>query len=203
MEDLVTRLQLLDPLLIYAVVFAVAFVENLFPPSPSDLVVLFAGSLVGIGQVDFAAILLLATAGSCLGFVVAYKVGGWFGVRILEEGRIRFIPVSAVRRAEDWFRRYGYWVIVANRFLPGTRAVVSFFAGMSKLDLAKTVALSFVSALVWNCVLLGLGYGLGRNWKEIGTLLTTYSQVATIVISLLVFAVLLRAFLRKRRENKH
>jgi len=202
-EDLVTRLQLLDPLLIYAVVFAVAFVENLFPPSPSDLVVLFAGSLVGIGQVDFPAILLLATAGSSFGFVAAYKIGGWFGVRILEEGRIRFIPVSAVRRAEDWFRRYGYWVIVANRFLPGTRAVVSFFAGMSKLDLAKTAALSFVSALVWNCVLLGLGYGLGHNWREIGALLSTYSQVATIVVSLLLIAVILRAFLKKRRENKH
>ena len=191
MEDIVRWLQTLDPLLIYLAVFSIAFVENIFPPSPSDLVVVFAGSLVGIGQVGLVESLLVATMGSTLGFVVMYKIGHWFGHRILEQGKIKFIPVEAVRKVEAWFQKYGYWMIVANRFLAGTRAVVSFFAGMSELNLFKAAVLSFLSALAWNSILISGGYTLGHNWHKIGLYLSTYSKIvtATLVVALLVWII--------------
>lgn len=201
MEEFVLHLQSLEPLPIYAAVLAIAFIENLFPPSPSDVVILFAGSLVGIGQVDFLLTLLAATTGSCLGFVAMYKVGHWFGHRILEQGKIKFIPLDAVKKAEEWFGRYGYWIIVANRFLAGTRAVVSFFAGLSELNLTKTTLLSFVSALVWNSVLLGLGFTLGKNWQEIGSYLATYSKIATLIVLLAILVVIIRMLYRSRKEG--
>ncbi|MBI5474165.1 MAG: DedA family protein [Ignavibacteriae bacterium] len=182
LETLIQYVQSVDPIWVYAIVFAIAFIENVFPPSPSDTIIVLGGSLVGIGRVGFAETLLCATAGSTLGFVAMYKIGQWSGNRILEQGKIKFIPVAAVNTVERWFQKHGYWLIVANRFLSGTRAVVSFFAGMSELKLLPTTLLSAVSALAWNAILVTAGYFLGRNWERIGFYLSTYSQVVTGVL---------------------
>ncbi len=79
MQDFFQYLNSIDPLVVYGLVLGFAFVENLFPPSPSDMMIIAAGSLVGIGKLDFVATLLVATAGSTIGFVMMYKVGDWFG----------------------------------------------------------------------------------------------------------------------------
>ncbi len=202
MEQFVQELTKLNPIWVYLAVLGIAYIENIFPPFPSDVIVVAAGSLVAIGTVDFSVALLLAAAGSTLGFMTMYKIGEWTGHKILETGRIKFIPVENVRKVEEWFRRYGYGLIVANRFLAGTRAVVSFFAGLSELAFAKTVMLSFASALAWNFILLYAGKMLGENWREIGSYLATYSKVVTVVISLIILVVLLRWFYRQRSVAK-
>jgi membrane protein DedA with SNARE-associated domain len=181
-EDFIGYLQTLSPALVLATVFAIAFIENIFPPSPSDVVIVFGGSLVGLGRVGFVETLLCATAGSTLGFMAMYKIGDWFGDKILEQGKIRFIPPDAVKKVDEWFRKYGYWIIIGNRFLAGTRAVVSFFAGMAELNLFRTTVLCALSALVWNALLVTGGYYLGNNWERIGFYLSTYSQVVTAII---------------------
>ena len=196
MEDFIQYLQTLSPILIYLVVFSIAFVENLFPPFPSDVVVVFAGSLISVGQVGFVEILFLSTVGSTVGFVAMYKIGDWFGDKILEQGKIKFIPIDGVRKVEAWFVKYGYWIIIANRFLAGTRAVVSFFAGLSELNLPKTTLLSFLSALVWNAILVGAGWYLGRHWERIGFYLNTYSQIVTAIIVLVVLIFVARYFFK-------
>jgi membrane protein DedA with SNARE-associated domain len=192
------QLQLLDPLLICFVMFGIAFIENIFPPSPSDMVIVFGGSLVGMGIVGFGESLLFATAGSTLGFVVMYKIGDWFGVHILESGRISFIPVESVKKAEAWFLKYGYWVIVANRFLAGTRAVVSFFAGMSELNLGKTTVLCFLSALLWNAILITAGYYLGQNWERIGFYIVSYSRIVSLIVLAIALFLVGRYYLKKK-----
>jgi membrane protein DedA with SNARE-associated domain len=194
------QLQLLDPLLICLLIFAVAFIENIFPPSPSDMIIVFAGSLVGLGIVGFPESLLFATLGSTLGFIVMYKIGDWFGVHILESRRFSFIPVESVKKAEAWFVKYGYWVIVANRFLAGTRAVVSFFAGMSELSLWTTTVLCFASALLWNGILLAGGYYLGHNWERIGFYLVAYSRAVTAIVLVLAALLVARYVLKKRKK---
>ena len=192
-------MQLLDPLLIYSIIFMVAFIENMFPPSPSDMVIVFAGSLVGAGIVGFTETLVCATLGSTLGFAVMYKIGDWFGVHILESGRFSFIPLESVKKAEAWFLKYGYWLIVANRFLAGTRAVVSFFAGMSELTFSKTTVLCFLSALLWNTILVTGGYYLGRNWERIGFYMVAYSRAVTAIVVVIAVLLLVRYFLKKKK----
>ncbi len=130
-----------------------------------------------------------------------YKIGDWFGDRILEVGKIRFIPIENVHKVEAWFRHYGYWVIIANRFLAGTRAVVSFFAGMSELSLFRTTVLSFLSAMVWNSILLLSGKALGENWSEILVYLETYSKVVTSILVVGVLIFVARYFYKKRNTN--
>ena len=194
MEDFISSLIHLDPALVILAVLAVAFLENLLPPFPSDALVVAAGSLVGLGTVGYVEVLFSATVGSTLGFIVMYHIGMWFGHRILAEGRIPFVPPQAVRTVHAWFERYGYWLIVANRFLAGTRAVVAFFAGMSELKLGTTVALSFASALLWNAILVTAGFLLGNNWERVGFYLSTYSQVVTGIVILVVLILVVRYF---------
>lgn len=201
MQDFFLYLNSIDPLVVYALVLGFALVENLFPPSPSDVMIIAAGSLVGLGKVSFLATLLSATAGSTIGFVLMYKVGDWFGDNILEKGKLKFIPIEAVHKVEHWFARYGYAIIVINRFLTGTRAVVSFFAGMSELRLSVTTVLCAVSALAWNAVLVTLGYYLGQNWDRITLLLNTYSQLVTAVAIIIVVLLVVRFVLSRRSSG--
>lgn len=194
MEDFISSLIHLDPALVILAVLAVALLENLIPPFPSDALVVAAGSLVGLGTVGYVEVLFAATVGSTLGFVVMYHIGKWFGHRILAEGRLPFFPPEALRTVHAWFERYGYWLIIANRFLAGTRAVVAFFAGMSDLKLGTTVALSFVSALLWNAILVTAGFVLGNNWERVGFYLSTYSQIVTGIVILVVIILVIRYF---------
>jgi membrane protein DedA with SNARE-associated domain len=202
LDTIVAYLQSLSPVLICIIVFSIAFIENVFPPSPSDLIIVFGGSLVGIGRVGFAETLFWASAGSTLGFVVMYKVGDWFGERILARGKIKFIPVESVQKVDAWFRKYGLWLIVANRFLSGTRAVVSFFAGMAELPLIPTIVLCAISAVAWNALLILGGFYLGNNWREIGGYLSTYSQAVTGLTIVVAIAFGVRYLYRRRAGRR-
>ncbi|HSQ73974.1 MAG TPA: DedA family protein [Bacteroidota bacterium] len=202
MQEIFEFLSTVDPLTVYGLVLGLALLENLFPPAPSDMMIIAAGTLVGLGQVGFVPILLSATAGSVIGFVIMYKIGDWFGDHILEQGKIKFLPIESVHKVERWFVKYGYAIIVVNRFLTGTRAVVSFFAGMSELRLWLTTVLCFVSALIWNAILVTMGMYLGRNWDKIGFYLSTYSQVVTAVVVVLVLLWVAKVIYSKRANAK-
>ncbi len=182
LEQWIASLQQLPPEGILAVAFLITLVENLFPPSPSDTLLVFCGVLVGLGTVDFASMVLVATAGSVVGFSVMFWLGYQFGVRLVDTGRLRFLPLEALETVERWFRRYGYWVIVANRFLSGTRAVISFAAGMSKLSFLWTLLLSLLSALVWNTLLITAGWSVGQNWQEIAHWVQLYGTIVTAAV---------------------
>ncbi len=202
MEEFVLKIQTLDPLWVYVVVFAFAYIENIFPPSPSDAAIVVAGSLVALGRVGFVETLLIATLGSTIGFVTMYKAGDWFGVKILEQGKIKFIPHDLVKKVEAWFQKYGYWIIVVNRFLSGTRAVVSFFAGMSELNLVRTTALCFISALVWNAALMAGGFTLGKNWRRLGFYLSTYSKTVTALLVVVAAVWLVSLYFKNRKKKR-
>ncbi|MGH9840401.1 MAG: DedA family protein [Blastocatellia bacterium] len=199
-EQLINWLQQLPPAGVLAFMFFVAYIENLFPPSPSDVLIVFAGTLIGVGAVGFAPALVVTTLGSTTGFMTAYFLGRYFDQFV--HGKLsRFLPINAINQVERLFQRYGYGVIVANRFLAGTRAIVSFFAGMSRMNLPVTTALCAASAAVWNAILLYLGFIFANNWRQAAGYLETYSKIATGVVIAAIALVLLVYFRRRRRET--
>ena len=202
MQDILQSLAHLDPFWVYVVIFFAAYIENLFPPSPSDVIVVFGGALAAMGRGTVLLAVLSGTTGSTLGFLTMYGIGRWFGRRIIEANKLKFVPLEGVHTVEAWFARYGYWLIVINRFLAGTRAVVSFFAGMSELRVGRTLALSFVSSLVWYSLLIYGGYSLGRHWEKVMLYLTTYSQVTTGIIILTVVVFVARYLIVKGGKEK-
>jgi len=189
-----------SPLLILGVAFFFSFIENLLPPSPSDVVLLFLGSLISFDRVDFIPLILISTLGSSLGFLTMFMVGKLFGEKILDTGKLKFINIESLNKVRHWFGKYGYWVIVVNRFLSGTRAVISFFAGLAELSTLKSTLLASVSALLWNFLIVYLGFTLGKNWKVAVDFLELYWRIVLIIIIVLI--VLYLVYLRLKNKSR-
>ena len=197
-EQGINWLQHLPPSGVLGLMFFLAFIENIFPPSPSDVLLVFAGTLIGLGTIDFTSALVVSTLGSTCGFVLAYVIGRYFQQHIVTGRLSRYLPLSAIAQVEKLFRRFGYGVIIANRFLAGTRAIVSFVAGMSQMNLLVTTILCMLSAAAWNAILLYLGMSFGKNWQMVGEYLSIYSTVVTVIV-LAVLAVFGWRYLKNRR----
>lgn len=200
-EDILARIGTFSPFWIYITLFFFAFIENVFPPSPSDVVTVVGGSLIGTGSINFLFALAFSTLGSILGFILMFYIGSTIDKKLIHAGRFKYIPVNSIDKVETWFRKYGYFVIVANRFMPGTRAVISFFAGISNLDPRKTITLCLVSALLWNSIMLYLGFVFGDNISKVDEYLTTYTNIVIAVTSIVILFFVLRIFFRKRKSS--
>ncbi len=199
-ESILTQISDFTPLWIYLTIFFFAFIENLFPPSPSDIIVVIGGSLVGTGTISFVPLLISATLGSLAGFLTAFIIGWQFDKKLIHSGKIKFINIQSVDKVETAFRKWGYYLIVANRFLPGTRAVISFFAGMSRLNVNKTTILSLVSSALWNIILIFLGISFGENVDLIDGYLKTYSTIIWIFTGVIILFFVVRYFIIKRKK---
>jgi len=200
-EDILTQISTFSPVWIYLTLFFFAFIENVFPPSPSDVLLVVGGTLIGTGAINFILALAFATIGSITGFMLMFYIGSTVDKKLIHSGRFRYIPVNTIEKVETWFRKYGYFIIVANRFMPGTRAVISFFAGISNLDPKKTIILCFVSALIWNSIMLYLGYVFGDNVAMVDEYLTTYRNIVIVVTVVVVLFFIVRLFFRKRKST--
>ncbi len=196
-ESFVELMQQLPVWAILLSTFVVAYIENLFPPSPSDLLIAFIGTLVGIGTVGMTTTLLVATAGSVTGFASAYWIGRRYGRALLESRWVPFVTASMIDRVNVWFDRYHGLIIVGNRFLAGTRAVIAFAAGIARLPFPRTVIYCAVSALAWNFVLLFVGTQLGSRWQEIDQFLSIYGWVVVGLLAGLVAVLLVRTWKRR------
>ncbi len=203
LQAIIQFLSEVEPVIIYLGIFFIAYIENIFPPSPSDVVIVFGGSMVAVGKSNFFATLFFASMGSMLGFITMYLIGKWFGRHIIETRKYKFIPVDNIHKIEKWFIKYGYAIIVANRFLAGTRAIVSFFAGISEMNLKKTAILSLTSAVVWNVILLYSGYVMGRNWQKISEHLETYWMIVTSLVVLVAGLWLIYYLSSQRKKTKN
>lgn len=199
-EDILTKIATFPPFWIYITLFFFAFIENVFPPSPSDVLLVVGGTLIGTGAINFILALAFATIGSITGFMLMFYIGSTVDKKVIHSGRFKYIPFNTIEKVEIWFRKYGYFVIVANRFMPGTRAVISFFAGISNLEPKKTIILCFISALLWNAILLYLGFIFGDNVEKVDEYLTTYSNIVIAVTVVVALFFIVRFFFRKRKS---
>jgi len=189
----------ISPAMAYLILGISAFTENVLPPIPGDTVVVLGAYLVSIGQLTFWGVYISTTLGSVVGFVTMYYIGRKFGRSfIYKKSRSKIFKEEDIRKTEIWFGKWGYWVIVANRFLSGTRSVISLFAGLFHLNALIVIALSLVSAAVWNCLLLFAGMAVGNNWELITTIISQYNKV------LIAFTVIFLGYFiyRKRYKNK-
>lgn len=197
-ESIVTYMQGLPVWGVVIFAFLVAWVENLLPPAPSDVLLAFCGSLVGFGTVDFTTLLLVATTGSVAGFATAYWLGRTYKQSLINARWLPFITQDLVDTSQKWFDKYHGAIIVANRFMAGTRAVISFAAGMTNMPFPRTTLYCAVSAAAWNALLIWGGMLLGTNWRNIDGYVGTYGWVITALIVAIVAIVVIR---RKRRRT--
>lgn len=201
LQDIVTYISTLDPSLIYLILFFFAFIENIFPPSPSDIVLIIGATLIANSPIGFIPILLLTGIASSAGFIVMFFIGQFLGDKLLRKGKLKFIKKESLDKADLWFNKYGYKLILINRFIPGTRAVISFFCGVHKLKPIRTFIYAAISSLIWNALLIYFGILLGRNISLIDYYLKTYSNIILVITAMVLFYFLIRYWKRKRSKK--
>lgn len=173
---------------VYALFAMIAYLENILPPVPGDVLVAFGGYLAALGVLDPFLILAITTTASVIGFMSAYGFGAWWGERLTDPDSTfwikKVINMEVFERGRRWMQTWGQWVVLSNRFLAGTRSVIALSAGLSHTPFLKTIFSSTISSLVWNSILIGFGWIVRENWETIGGYLNTYGVIILIVIAL-------------------
>lgn len=201
-QNVVEWIELVPPVGIYLIFFAIAYLENIIPPMPGDVIVAFGGYLAAEGTVSFTLLFAVTVIASVIGFMNMYWFGHKWGAQI-ENNRdshfiLRFIDYKYFDNGKKWMFKWGQWVVVGNRFLAGTRSVIALTSGMSGLNISLTVLNSFISSVLWNAVLIGAGWYVKDNWEIIGDYLSRYG---VFVLAILVLVFLIRFGLKKRADK--
>jgi membrane protein DedA with SNARE-associated domain len=177
-------------------------IEYLFPPFPGDVLVVAGGVYAVRGQKPWALVLLAVTLGSLVGSAIDFGFGRWLSRRIHhwpEDKHLFGITRARLLALEERMNRYGAWLLVANRFLPGIRSLIFVAAGTSQMKWSKALLLGMVSSLAWNVALLSLGISVGGNAEKIGRVFRQYQTVAAIGIALVAVALLLKWALKLKK----
>ncbi len=182
----------------YAGLALLLIAENLFPPIPSEIVLPLAGFLVGRGDLILWLAVLAATFGSVAGPLILYALGRFGGRKlVLRYGRFLRVDSEGLDRADEWFRRYGDWVVLFARVVPVARSIVSIPAGAMKMSPVRFIVLTTVGSGVWNTLLIGAGVILGANWQQVEGWIGSYSNAVLIAVALVAAALLVMRHLRK------
>ena len=108
----------------YLGILFLIFIENVFPPIPSEAVLLFGGALTIKTSMNIPATILVATAGSVAGAIVLYALGRVFQAERLKKllegkfGRITHLRPDHVEKAQQWFIRYEGKAVLICRCIP-------------------------------------------------------------------------------------
>lgn len=191
-------MQSLSPVWAYLTLLVVAYGENVAPPIPGDMVVVFGGYLAGIGQLHLGIVIALSTVGGAVGFMTMFAVGYRLGETVMNPDRLRWLPRDGFEKARRWIHKYGYGVIAANRFLSGARSVISLTAGMARMSTGRTFLWCTVSALVWTALISYAGYAVGDNWTLVVTYIRAYGRVVLTLTLLLAVGFLARWYWTRR-----
>jgi membrane protein DedA with SNARE-associated domain len=186
----------------YPALAALILVENLFPPIPSELILPLAGFYVGQGDLTYLGSVLAATIGSLAGALIIYAAARHGGRPLLMRHRRLFhLREADLDRADDWFDRYGPWIVLLGRLIPGARSLVSVPAGLSEMPLPRFVILTTLGSAIWNAALVGAGWALGRNYEKVGSIIGPIATAVTVALAVAAIALAI-AWYRRRRSRR-
>ncbi len=192
----------------YLGVFLLITLENVFPPIPSEVILLFGGFMTTYTKLNIIIMIIAATLGSIFGAIILYYVGKIFNKERLKKiisgkiGKVLRLKNSDIDKADEWFDKKGQKTVFICRFIPIVRSLISIPAGMSEMPLVKFLIYTTLGSLIWNTVLIIIGSIVGANWVSILTILDTYSNIV-LVLLIVAFVVLVYLFYRsKMKKNK-
>jgi len=177
------------------------FVENVFPPIPSEFIMPLAGFMVTQGNFSLVGIIAAGTFGSVIGALPLYYLGNRLGEEKLKDfadrhGKWLTLSRRDVEKSQKWFDKYGAWAVFFCRLVPGIRSFISIPAGINRMNLLSFLFFTILGSAIWTSFLAYAGYFLASNFREIEKYLD--------VVSYLVFGSIITLYLWRvlRSEKK-
>ena len=208
LPELIKQAVAVNPLAGYGAIFAAMFLENLFPPIPSELIMPLGGFLVQQGELQFVPVVLAGLLGTVLGALPWYGIG-----RLINEERIeqwlgnhgRWIGISPgeLARSRRWFTRYGTALVFWGRLVPGIRTLISVPAGIEMMPMTPFLLWTSAGSLIWTLLLTIAGMVLGEGYSNVELWIDPVSKVVKVglVIAALAGAIWLGLRIWRRRQS--
>jgi membrane protein DedA with SNARE-associated domain len=199
-----------NPVAGYGAIFAAMFLENLFPPIPSELIMPLGGFYVQQGQLSLVPVVLAGLVGTVIGALPWYGIG-----RLVNEERIeqwlerhgRWIGISPqeLHRTRTWFNRHGTALVFWGRLVPGIRTLISVPAGIEMMPLTPFLLWTTAGSLIWTLALTVAGMALGEGYSNVEVWLQPVTQVIKVllVLAVLAFGAWLGLRIWTKRQNSH
>jgi len=184
-------------------VAVIAFMENIFPLTPSELLYPLAGKMAYDGEASLFSVILAGGIGSIIGAFVFYHVGRYlgetrtrsfiarYGTVHLGRFRLSLFTLEAYDRAVVQFEKRGGIIVMVARWLPLIHGIISIPAGVVGMNLTKFMVYSFIGSVSWIAPTVLAGYFLGSQWERMLEILDIYEYFwyAVLAVVVLYYAV--------------
>lgn len=163
-------------------------IENIFPPIPSELVLVFTGYLTVTSKMTIWGSILAATGGALIGAIALYGVGRLLSVKQIEKlvsgrfGRVIRLKPADIEKAARYFNNHGGKAILLGRCIPVVRSLISIPAGMTSFSFSRFCLLTTVGTLAWNTILIIIGHFAGRAWDQILGMIDQWLMIILVVL---------------------
>jgi len=180
------------------------FLETLFPPIPSEVIMPVAGVAAAQGKLSFALSVISGTAGAMLGNVVWYLAARALGHDrmkpfVQRHGKWLTMNWKDVERVHHWFDDHGVALVLVGRLVPTIRSIISIPAGLLDMRFRNFMIASTLGTALWTTVLTGAGYKLQENFRDIGKVI---GPASNIVLAAIVIVYVWRLITHKGEERK-
>ena len=193
----------------YIGVFLLIAIENIFPPIPSEVILVFGGFMTTYTSLNIPIMIVAATLGSLLGAIVLYYIGKIFNKERLKRiisgkiGKVLRLKASDIEKADKWFDTKGNKTVFFCRFIPIVRSLISIPAGMSEMPMQKFLIYTILGSLIWNSVLIVVGSIVGDKWETIVGYLDNFSNIILIILVIIFVVAMYYWFvIRKKKQSK-
>ncbi|HEU0133793.1 MAG TPA: DedA family protein [Allosphingosinicella sp.] len=186
----------------YVGIFLLMFLETIFPPIPSEVIMPIAGVRAAQGPLTLWGVIASGTAGAMLGNLFWYALARVIGMKrfrpfIEKHGRWLTMDWDDVEKAERLFGRFGGAIVSLGRMLPTIRSVISIPAGLLSMRLKSFLIWSTMGTVAWTAILATAGWGLGMAFNDIEKVL---GPLSTGIIVLIVIAYVWRQVTWRKRH---
>ena len=178
------------------------FLDNIFAPIPSEIIMPSAGYTASKGDLTLVGVIIAGSAGSLIAAMILY----WIGRKIPEQhlftfikhyGKFLRIRVTDLEKALDWFNQHGHKIVFFGRMIPAVRSLISIPAGMSKMPFGKFMIYSAFGTVIWTTFLAFLGYHLSEDQALMSLIMQRASYIILAIVILYIIWKMAKKFGQK------
>lgn len=151
--------------LTYGILFLIIFAETGFvvtPFLPGDSLLFAAGAFAAIGSLNIWLMITILIVAAILGDTVNYWIGHFFGQKIVDNPKIKFINQDHINKTEKFYEKHGGKTIILARFVPIVRTFAPFVAGVGKMNYSQFILYNVIGGVVWVMLFGWVGFFFGN-----------------------------------------